>query len=154
MFFRLDAAQDFVRWLTVVRKLSGQRAEEIDRSGKMEIRFGLLSEICKHRSPFSGKCLRNIHGTWPLCAITTCPLVNDAAPVNTKVAAPLAGEAGINPANLRTTASVPDCLVSAGSESQTDNKPQPESVWPACDNSLCAYWKHGKVNCTLDKCKW
>jgi hypothetical protein len=31
---------------------------------------------------------------------------------------------------------------------------QPESVWPKCDNSLCSYWKHGAINCTLDKCKW
>ncbi len=93
----------------------------------------------------SGRAFDKIHGR---------PIHDERRALNTKVAAPLPG-VGANAPSLTPTASAPDCLVGEPAVVPTTaNKPQTEIVWPACDNSLCKYWKHGKVNCTLDKCPW
>ena len=75
-----------------------------------------------------------------------------AALQNTKVATQRRA-VGTKVPSLLDNGSLTTRRVSAGVP-PSDNTSQHESGWPKCDNSLCGYWRHGAINCTLDKCKW
>lgn len=93
----------------------------------------------------SSRAFDKIHGR---------PIHDERRALEIKVATPLAGADGINPSKLSDNGPAHQIAVLPLAGTPSDNTSQPESVWPACDNSLCPHWKHGKFNCTLDKCKW